>query len=77
MTKSERAYSDDPDQRSLTEVLASRGWTHRKEKDDQRQTVYSENGERIGSFTAREAWEYLKQHPSTLQANHFSDGSRK
>jgi hypothetical protein len=46
---------------SLSEVLASLGWTHRKENDDQRRTIYNEKGERIGSFDAREAWEHLRR----------------
>jgi hypothetical protein len=52
-------YSGEP---TLHEALASRGWTSRKENDDQRRTVYGENGERIGSFTAAEAWACLG-HP--------------
>jgi hypothetical protein len=47
---------------TLHEAIASRGWTSQKETDVQRRTIYSETGERLGSFTAREAWDYLHQH---------------
>jgi|SRR5271170_7903743 len=44
---------------TLDEALASRGWTHRKENDDQRRTIYDAQGNRLGSFTAEEGWAYL------------------
>jgi hypothetical protein len=49
-------------EQTLSEAIASRGWTHRKENDDQRRTIYNGAGRRLGSFTAREAWDYLHQH---------------
>jgi len=45
----------------LHEALAARGWTSQKERDEQRRTVYDAQGERVGSFTADEAWDYLNR----------------
>lgn len=51
---------------TLHEALAAQGYTTRKERDDQRRTVYNAQGQRIASFTAAECWQYLRrQQPRT------------
>lgn len=45
---------------TLHEALKSLGFTSRKEHDDQRRTIYDKQGQPQGSFTAEEAWAWLK-----------------
>lgn len=45
---------------TLHEALEARGYTSRKENDAQRRTIYDANGNRVGSFDAHEAWEWLR-----------------
>jgi hypothetical protein len=49
------------EQQTLHEAIAARGWRSRKEKDEQRRTIYNHHGQRVGSFTAAEAWAHLRQ----------------
>jgi hypothetical protein len=44
---------------TLHEAIAARGWTSRKENDEQRRTWYDAEGNRLGSFDAQEGWTFL------------------
>lgn len=45
---------------TLHQAIAKRGWTSRKEGDDQRRTIYDASGQPLGSFDAAEAWAFLR-----------------
>lgn len=45
---------------TLHEALATMGFWSCKENDQQRRTVYDAHGNKIGSFTAAEAWGTLQ-----------------
>jgi len=49
------------ERQTLHEAIKARGWTSRKENDVQRRTIYDGKGECLGSFTAAEAWEFLRE----------------
>jgi hypothetical protein len=55
---------------SLHTLLLEYGFTHKKENDDQRRTIYDKYGNRMGSFTEKEGrvWVYswIEQHSSIV-----------
>lgn len=55
-------------EKTLTETLAAIGCSHRKERDDQRRTIYRRDGSRVGSFTAHEAWLAIETNQPAFSA---------
>ena len=46
---------------TLHEALAALGWTSTESAKFQKRDVFNEDGELVGSFTAHETWDFLKQ----------------
>ncbi len=46
---------------SLSDQLASMGWSHQPSKTRMARDVYDENRQIVGSFTYDECWEHLRK----------------
>jgi len=46
---------------TLTQALANHGYTHQKSKSiDGKQDIFK-NGEYVGTFSSKQAWDYLRR----------------